>query len=185
MATNQPDQWTTATSTRGRQTQDDTPKDSKLAKTIDHWLNPTITSNRFTALQTEETQDDNPPSGKEATPKPPPIYITNVTITHKQTNSTDTTDGQTFDKCQMYTDHKKQLNQQGSYRQRTNTIDYINNLIVQHSIDSYEDFQRKIPSPIKIRLLKDIGYIGQNLVRQLIKIHNTDILQKNSFTKLS
>jgi hypothetical protein len=80
METNQPDQWTTATSKRSRQTQDDTPKDSKLAKTTDHWLNPTTTSNRFTALQTEETEDNNPPSGKEATPKPPPIYITKVTI---------------------------------------------------------------------------------------------------------
>jgi hypothetical protein len=78
----------------------------------------------------------------------------------------------------MYTDHKKQLNHQSSYRQRTNTIDYINNLILEHKIDSYEDFQRKISSPIKIRLLKDIGYIGQNLVRQLIKIHNTDIIQE-------
>jgi hypothetical protein len=69
------------------------------------------------------------------------------------------------------------MNQQSSYRQRTNTIDYINNLIIEYNIDLYEDFQRKIASPIKIRLLKGIGYIGQNLVRQLIKIHNTDILQ--------
>lgn len=82
-----------------------------------------------------------------------------------------------FEKCLMYTDHKKTLNQQSSYRQPTNTIDFINNLILEHKIESYENFQRKISSPIKIRLLKDIGYIGQNLIRQLIKIHNTDIMQ--------
>jgi hypothetical protein len=80
METNQPDTWTVTTSKRGRPTQDGTPKDFKLAKLTDHWLNPIITSNRFTALQPEEIQDSNPPPGKEDTPKPPPIYITNVTI---------------------------------------------------------------------------------------------------------
>jgi hypothetical protein len=80
MTTIQPDKWTTATSKRGCLTQDGTPKDSKLTKLADHWLNPTTTSNRFTALQPAETQDNNPPPGKEDTPKPPSIYSTDVTI---------------------------------------------------------------------------------------------------------
>jgi hypothetical protein len=48
------------------------------------------------------------------------------------------------------------MNNQSSYRQRTNAIDFVNNLIKEHSIESYEDFQRKINSSIKIRLLKDM-----------------------------
>jgi hypothetical protein len=55
-------------------------KDSKLAKPNDHWLNPTTTSNRFTALQ-EEDLDNNPPPGKEATPKPPQ-FISPVSLTY-------------------------------------------------------------------------------------------------------
>jgi hypothetical protein len=80
MTSIQPHQWITATNKRGRLTQDGTPKDSKLAKLNDHWLNPTTTSNRFTALQQDDL-DNNPLSGKEAMP-PPPQFISPVSLTY-------------------------------------------------------------------------------------------------------
>jgi hypothetical protein len=111
--------------------------------------------------------------------------ITEAFATNKHTDETDNTK-KTYAHCQMYTDQKKGENLQHSYRQRTNSIDFINSLIYQYQIESYEEFRRKIPSQIKIRLLKDVGYIGQNLVRQLIKIHITEIHQKiNSTNYLS
>jgi hypothetical protein len=50
-----------------------------MAKSNENWLNPTPTSNRFSALQQEDDLVNQPSPGKEATPTPPPIYITNVT----------------------------------------------------------------------------------------------------------
>jgi hypothetical protein len=79
MTTLQPQPWIQQSYKRSRPTQDDTSKHFKLAKQSDHWLNPTPTSNRFTALQDEEL-DNQLPTGKESIPNPPPpIYITNVT----------------------------------------------------------------------------------------------------------
>jgi hypothetical protein len=43
------DQWITPTNKRGRLTQDGSSKDSKLAKSSANWINPTTTSNRFSA----------------------------------------------------------------------------------------------------------------------------------------
>jgi hypothetical protein len=49
------------------------------AKKNQHWLNQTSTSNCYTALLEEESKDQQQKAGPENTPKPPPIYITNVT----------------------------------------------------------------------------------------------------------
>jgi hypothetical protein len=78
MDSQQMDTWTQP-SKRGRSPPpDDAATHAKLHKQSDHWLNPTTTSNRFAALQ-EEEPDTPQPSGKEPMPKPPPIYISNVT----------------------------------------------------------------------------------------------------------
>jgi hypothetical protein len=73
------EQWIQQTNNRGRPTQDSNNKDFKHAKPSEHWLNPTITSNRFTAIQPDEEPKKPPLPGKETTPKPLPIYISNVT----------------------------------------------------------------------------------------------------------
>jgi hypothetical protein len=53
-------------------------RDAKHAKESEHWLNQTSTSNRYTALLEEESEDQQQKAGLENTPKPPPIYITDV-----------------------------------------------------------------------------------------------------------
>jgi hypothetical protein len=58
MTTSQPEKWIKLTNKRGRPTQEGTSKDFKLAKISDHWLNPTPTSNRYTALQQQEELDN-------------------------------------------------------------------------------------------------------------------------------
>jgi hypothetical protein len=57
---------------RSRLTQDGSSKESKMAKSSENWLNPTPTSNHFSALQQEEDNVNQPSPGKEATPNPPP-----------------------------------------------------------------------------------------------------------------
>jgi hypothetical protein len=44
-----------------------------------HWLNQTSTSSNYTALLEEESEDQQHKPGPENTPKPLPIYITEVT----------------------------------------------------------------------------------------------------------
>jgi hypothetical protein len=50
-----------------------------MAKSNGNWLNPIPISNRFSPLQEEDDLVNQSTPGKEDTPKPPPIYITNVT----------------------------------------------------------------------------------------------------------
>jgi hypothetical protein len=78
MTSLQSEQWIKPTNKRGRLTQDGSFKDSKLAKPSDHWLNPTPTSNCFTALQQDEDLNNHPHLVRRPPPTPP-IYITNVT----------------------------------------------------------------------------------------------------------
>jgi hypothetical protein len=49
-----------------------------MAKSSGNWLNSTPISNRFSSLQQEDDLVNQSSPGKEAIPKPPPIYITNV-----------------------------------------------------------------------------------------------------------
>jgi hypothetical protein len=80
MTSSQPDELITPTNKRSRQTQNGSSKDKKkMAKCNGNWLNPTPISNRFSSLQQEDDLVNQQTPGKEATPKPPPIYITSVT----------------------------------------------------------------------------------------------------------
>jgi hypothetical protein len=45
-------------------------------KESENWPNQTSTSNRYTALLEEESEDQQQKADPENTPKPPPIYIT-------------------------------------------------------------------------------------------------------------
>jgi hypothetical protein len=78
--------------------------------------------------------------------------------------------------CNQYIEEKKILSKETS-NQRTYTIDYISNLITENKIYSYEQFQRVLPTATKIQLLKQLGYVGQNIIKTLIKIHTTETLQ--------
>jgi hypothetical protein len=72
------DNWTKTSYKRRRSTQEGTEREAKHAKESEHWLNQTSTSNRYTALLEEESEDKQQKAGPENTPKPPPIYITDV-----------------------------------------------------------------------------------------------------------
>jgi hypothetical protein len=73
------DNWTKVSYERGRSTQEGNEREAKHAKESEHCLNQTSISNRYTALLEEESEDQQQKSSPENTPKPPPIYITNVT----------------------------------------------------------------------------------------------------------
>jgi hypothetical protein len=70
--------WAKVSYKRGRSTQDETERETKHAKDSEHWLNQTPTSNRYTALLEEESEDQQQKAGHVNIPKPPPIYITYV-----------------------------------------------------------------------------------------------------------
>jgi hypothetical protein len=73
------DNWTKVSYKRGRSTQEENGRETKHFKESEHWLNQTSTSNLYTALLEEESEDQHQKAGPEDTPKPPPIYITDVT----------------------------------------------------------------------------------------------------------
>jgi hypothetical protein len=52
------DNWTKVAYKRGRSTQQGTEKEAKHAKQSEYWLNQTSTSNRYTALLDEESEDN-------------------------------------------------------------------------------------------------------------------------------
>jgi hypothetical protein len=78
--------------------------------------------------------------------------------------------------CDQYIEEKKKISKQ-TVNNRTFSIDYISNLITENGINSYESFQRILPTQTKIQLLKQLGYVGQNIIKTLIKIHNIETLQ--------
>jgi hypothetical protein len=102
-------------------------------------------------------------------------FLTPLTEAMAQYDTTDLP-SHTMEHCNQYTEDKKALTQQ-SINQRTFSIDYISSLITEHKITSYESFQRTLPTDIKIQLLKQLGYVGQNIIKTLIKIHTTETLQ--------
>jgi hypothetical protein len=69
--------WTKVLYKRGRSTQR-TEREAKRSKESYHWLNQTSISNRCTALLEEESKDQQQKAGPENTPKPPPVYITDI-----------------------------------------------------------------------------------------------------------
>jgi hypothetical protein len=78
--------------------------------------------------------------------------------------------------CEQYVEDKKTHTKE-TITQRTFSIDYISKLITDHKITSYESFQRTLPTEVKIQLLKQLGYVGQNIIKTLIKIHTVESLQ--------
>lgn len=89
-------------------------------------------------------------------------------------------DGNTSDAilhhCNQYIEEKKTTSQE-TITQRTFSIDYISNLTTTHKITSYDSFQRTLPTNIKIQLLKQLGYVGQNIIKTLLKIHTIETIQ--------
>jgi hypothetical protein len=78
--------------------------------------------------------------------------------------------------CNQYIEEKKAAKKE-TITSRTFSIDYISNLITSNNITSYENFQRTLPTQTKIQLLKQLGYVGQNIIKTLIKIHTIEKLQ--------
>jgi hypothetical protein len=75
------DNWIKVSSKRGRSSPDATELEPKQAKNTQHWLHPpsTATSNRFSALMEADSADRQHNADPEHPPKPPPIYVQNVT----------------------------------------------------------------------------------------------------------
>jgi hypothetical protein len=61
-----------------RSTKAKTEREAKYTKESEQWLSQTSTSNRYTALLEEESEDQQQKAGPVNTPKPPPIYTTDV-----------------------------------------------------------------------------------------------------------
>ncbi|XP_033610052.1 uncharacterized protein LOC111871565 isoform X2 [Cryptotermes secundus] len=80
-------------------------------------------------------------------------------------------------RCSQYVEGKNVLAKE-TITQRTFSIDYISCLIVDNKITSFEAFQRILPTHTKIQLLKQLGYVGQNIIKTLIKIHTIKSLQE-------
>jgi hypothetical protein len=70
--------WTKVTYKRARSTQDETERETKRTKESVHGLNQSSTSNRYTALLEEESEEQQHKTGPNNMPKPPPIYITQL-----------------------------------------------------------------------------------------------------------
>jgi hypothetical protein len=71
--------WTKVSHKRGRPTQEEAPRQAKLIKESDHWLNQTPACNHYSALLEDESEDQQQTTDPRNTPKPPPIYVSDVT----------------------------------------------------------------------------------------------------------
>jgi hypothetical protein len=71
--------WTKVSKKRGRPTQEETERNAEQAKESEHWLKQTFTSNHYTALLEEESEDQQQKASPGNAPKPSQIYITDVT----------------------------------------------------------------------------------------------------------
>jgi hypothetical protein len=72
------DNWTKVSYKRGRSTQEENEREAKHTKESEHWLIQTSTSNHYTALLEEGSEDQQQKASPENTPEPRPIYITDV-----------------------------------------------------------------------------------------------------------
>jgi hypothetical protein len=70
--------WTKVSYKRGRLTQEETEREAKHTKESAYWLNQTSTSSCYATVPEEESEDQRYKVGPENTPKPPPIYITDI-----------------------------------------------------------------------------------------------------------
>jgi hypothetical protein len=70
------DNWTKVLYKRVWSAQDENETKTKHSTECKYWLNQTSTSNRYTALLEEVSEDQQHKTGPENMPKPTPIYIT-------------------------------------------------------------------------------------------------------------
>jgi hypothetical protein len=88
-------------------------------------------------------------------------------------DDTDSVTVEALEPCVAYVEQKEgSRNVFSNYTSRSTTIDYISSLIESTNASSYEDFQRKIDSSVKIQLLKQLGSQSKSLTIQLVKIYN-------------
>jgi hypothetical protein len=75
------DNWIKVSYKRGRSSPDATEMESKHIKNTQHWLHPpsTETANHFSELMEADSADHQHNADPEHPPKPPPIYIQDVT----------------------------------------------------------------------------------------------------------
>jgi hypothetical protein len=71
--------WAKVSYKRGRSMQEETDREDKHTKQSEHWLDQTSTSNCYTALAEDESEDKQQKASPENMPKPPPSYTTDVT----------------------------------------------------------------------------------------------------------
>jgi hypothetical protein len=71
--------WTKISKKRGRPPQEDNIREAKHSKEDSYWLNPTLISNRYSALPEEDSSEYYQKSNIKTTPKPPPIFVSNIT----------------------------------------------------------------------------------------------------------
>jgi hypothetical protein len=71
--------WSKVRNKGSRPLHEDTIRESKLSKEDGHWLHPTTTQNRFSALSTEEAADPPQQDFTSDSPKAQPIFVSDVT----------------------------------------------------------------------------------------------------------
>jgi hypothetical protein len=87
--------WIKVTSKRGCSPPDESTGEAKHSIEDSHWLHPITTNNHFSALSTDESSDVPQSTAPGSNPKPPPIFMSDVTtippllqlldqITHQQ-----------------------------------------------------------------------------------------------------
>jgi hypothetical protein len=70
--------WSKVPSKRSRPLHEESTHDAKHSKEENHWLHPTSTQNRFSALLPDEPTDTSQTSTVGDTPKPPPIFVSDI-----------------------------------------------------------------------------------------------------------
>jgi hypothetical protein len=71
--------WTGVSYKRSRPAEEEYQRVIKHTKESNHWLNPTSSSSRYSALLDEENGLQQQQDGPENTPKPSPVYVSDVT----------------------------------------------------------------------------------------------------------
>jgi hypothetical protein len=64
---------------RGRQTHEEGQREAKHIRESEYWHHPTTTTNHYTVLLEEDSGQQQQKGGPGKTPKPPPIYVSDMT----------------------------------------------------------------------------------------------------------
>lgn len=79
-STQGPIPWSKISTKRSRKLHEDSTRESKLPKEEHHWLHPIPTHNQFSALSSGTSSEKPQPPTTEVTHKPPPIFVSDVTV---------------------------------------------------------------------------------------------------------